>query len=694
MCPHQIKRTAGFLLITVAGALSASAANTTYYVNLTIGVGSVTGDIVTDGKIGVLAQADILDWNLVLNDGSATFDLLGPLSGSNSSILQFAASDFSATATQLLFDFNGTDAGGVTFADSSHDYEFCLTADTPTCANQTASAEEITFVSPPPSPSTTTQVTSPMGIQLIASVASARPITYTLSGNLTGTLGKLTLIKAPFAWTIIADTTGVTEVASQRYQNAATFSQISIGNSAATVTDSVSAYVDQRNQLGSGFVSLSNTAGTSTITLTDPMDVEPWLLATPLGPIAGSDTYLSTSPLNTTQGQLSITSVSNLVFQASAPATVGPYTFTTLNVPTSPAAGAFGINNSGQVVGESVGAVPDDGFLLSGGTLTAVAPAGSTAASASGINSQGQVVGWYQAGNVESGFLLSSGAYSNINYPGAALTAAYGINGSGQVVGFFENQAPGTQSGFLLSGGVYSSINYPGAIDTSLIGINNSGQIVGTSVVPGAINGFLLSDGNYNLLSVPGTLTALTGINDIGQVAGGYSNGGVASGFVLSGGNVTSVNYPGAASTEVYGINDSGQIVGFYTTSANPGQRYSFLATPSPFFAGSVNGGFGTQYLQFPHGNIFGYYGLLGSGWMYHVDLGYEYVSPGSGPDVYLWDLASGHWWYTDTSSFPYLYDFNLNTWIYYFPNTTSPGQYTTSPRYFSNLTTAQIFTM
>ncbi len=694
MRPHQIKRAAGFLLITVAGAFSASAASTTYYVNLTIGVGSVTGDIVTDGKIGVLAQADILDWNLVLNDGSASFTLLGPLSGSNSSILQFPASDFSATATHLLFDFSGTDGGGVTFADASHDYEFCLTADTPTCADQTASAEEITFVSPPPSPSTTTQVTSLMGIQLIAAVASARPITYTLSGNLTGTLGKSTLTRTPFAWTIIADTTGVTEVASQRYQNAATFSQITIGTSAATLTDTVLAYIDQRNQAGSGLVRLSNTAGTFAVMVTDPTDVDPWLLATPLGPIAGSDAYLSSSPLNTSQGQLNITSVSNLTFQASAPAAVGPYVFTTLNVPTSPAAGAFGINNTGQVVGESAGALPDDGFLLSGGTLTTVAPSGSTAANATGINSQGQVVGWYQTGNVESGFLLSSGAYSKINYPGAALTAAYGINGSGQVVGFFENQTPGTQSGFLLSGGGYSSINYPGAIDTSLIGVNNSGQIVGTAVVPGAINGFLLSGGNYNLLNVPGTLTALTGINDIGQVVGGYSDGGVESGFVLSGGNLTSIDYPAAASTEVYGINDSGQVVGFYTTSANPGQRYSFLATPAPFFAGSVSGGFGTQYLQFPHGSIFGYYGLLGSGWMYHVDLGYEYVSPENGPEVYLWDLTSGHWWYTNTGSFPYLYDFNLNTWIYYFPNTTSPGRYTTGPRYFSNLTTGQIFTM
>ncbi len=87
----------------------AGAANTnlTYYINLTIGAGGVTGDIVTDGKTGALGQADILDWNLLLNDGATTFRLLGPQSGSNSEVND-SGFDLSATATQLLFNFSGT----------------------------------------------------------------------------------------------------------------------------------------------------------------------------------------------------------------------------------------------------------------------------------------------------------------------------------------------------------------------------------------------------------------------------------------------------------------------------------------------------------------------------------------------------------------------------------------------------------
>ena len=37
---------------------------------------------------------------------------------------------------------------------------------------------------------------------------------------------------------------------------------------------------------------------------------------------------------------------------------------------------------------------------------------------------------------------------------------------------------------------------------------------------------------------------------------------------------------------------------------------------------------------------------------------------------------------------------FTLNTFIHYFPDTKNAGHYTTSPRYFVNLTTQKIFTM
>ena len=99
-------------------------------------------------------------------------------------------------------------------------------------------------------------------------------------------------------------------------------------------------------------------------------------------------------------------------------------------------------------------------------------------------------------------------------------------------------------------------------------------------------------------------------------------------------------------------------------------------------------------YLQFPDNNLFGYYAYFSGGWIYHFDLGYEYVDPGKGSEVYMWDEMSQHWWYSNAGEFPYLYDFTLNAWLYYYPNPQSAGHYSTNPRYFVNLTTNQIFTM
>jgi hypothetical protein len=123
-------------------------------------------------------------------------------------------------------------------------------------------------------------------------------------------------------------------------------------------------------------------------------------------------------------------------------------------------------------------------------------------------------------------------------------------------------------------------------------------------------------------------------------------------------------------------------------------QQIGEVVPPALFFTGEAWVGRGVYYLELPDNTPFGYYTFVASTIFYHYDMGYEAFVPGSTADVYLYDFTSGHWWYTSTSLFPYLYDFTLKTWIYYFPNTTSPGHYTANPRYFSNLTAGQIFTM
>ncbi len=102
------------VITTLLGAMSALCGPITYNVNRTIGAGSVSGTIQTDGTVGILGSSNILDWNLLLNDGTTSFTNLGPASGNNSEILFTATTNLTATPSQLLFDFNGP-TGGVMF---------------------------------------------------------------------------------------------------------------------------------------------------------------------------------------------------------------------------------------------------------------------------------------------------------------------------------------------------------------------------------------------------------------------------------------------------------------------------------------------------------------------------------------------------------------------------------------------------
>ena len=115
------------------------------------------------------------------------------------------------------------------------------------------------------------------------------------------------------------------------------------------------------------------------------------------------------------------------------------------------------------------------------------------------------------------------------------------------------------------------------------------------------------------------------------------------------------------------------------------------------FFTGETALSDGVYYLSFPDGNYFGYYSYLADpNYIYHFDLGYEYVfDAADGVDgVYFYDFKSGHFFYTSpTYPFPFLYDFTLKATLYYFPDTTRSGHYTTDPRYFYNSRTGKIIT-
>ena len=126
--------------------------------------------------------------------------------------------------------------------------------------------------------------------------------------------------------------------------------------------------------------------------------------------------------------------------------------------------------------------------------------------------------------------------------------------------------------------------------------------------------------------------------------------------------------------------------------------RRSPSAVHASFFAGEAALSNGVYYLALPNGNPFGYYAYLpDSNYIYHFDAGYEYVfdaNDGKG-GVYFYDFTSGDWWYTGRQyPFPYIYDFGLSAFLYYFPDTNNAGHYTTNPRYFYNFTAGAIIAL
>jgi len=112
-----------------------SRANRIYSVNLPIGTGSIEGTIETDGNIGILGAGDIINFNLNISDGVTTSNLIP----SNTPLVEVQGVDFSATKSQLLFNFSGTDQAGLFFLKDTHDgicfetgvFPFCTGKSTP-----------------------------------------------------------------------------------------------------------------------------------------------------------------------------------------------------------------------------------------------------------------------------------------------------------------------------------------------------------------------------------------------------------------------------------------------------------------------------------------------------------------------------------------------------------------------------------
>jgi uncharacterized membrane protein len=245
-------------------------------------------------------------------------------------------------------------------------------------------------------------------------------------------------------------------------------------------------------------------------------------------------------------------------------------------------------------VGFYEGSSGQHGFLYVDATFTTLAdfPGAVGRTVAFGLNNSGQIVGSYsfQSGG-SHGFLYDQGEFTTLDVPfsGANNTGARGINDVGEIVGNYGDL--NGQHGFLYAAGDFTALDMPGADTgtTTVLGINNSGQIVGIyedhppqSAGGPRAHGFLYLDGVFTTLDVPfagAVNTSPTGINDRGQIVGTYYNTleDRTHMFLYDTGVFTTFDVPGVATATPFDINNRGQIVGFYGDSS--GGTHGFLAT-------------------------------------------------------------------------------------------------------------------
>ena len=182
---------------------------------------------------------------------------------------------------------------------------------------------------------------------------------------------------------------------------------------------------------------------------------------------------------------------------------------------------ARGINASGQVVGISSladsaeGDVNANAFVYSEGVMHDLGPG-----AAFGINDSGQIVGSSQG----HAFRYSDGVMQDLGtLPGGTGSDGHAINAGGQVVGVSATLGDSAQHAFLYSGTLMHDLGtLPGDSFSEAWAINNSGQVVGES----DSHAFLYRDGvmyDLNALINPSSgweIQRAFGINDRGQITG------------------------------------------------------------------------------------------------------------------------------------------------------------------------------
>ncbi len=257
---------------------------------------------------------------------------------------------------------------------------------------------------------------------------------------------------------------------------------------------------------------------------------------------------------------------------------------------------ANAINDAGQVVGWSGmndgGAAPPHAFITgpNGVGMTDLGALGASYSQAYGINATGQVVGQSISGGFRAFITGPNGVGMKDMGTLGDYSIANSINAAGQVVGDYGIKEYSSDHSFITGPngvGMTDLGALPGGNWTHASGINATGQVTGASTTTDAIHAFITGPngvGMTDLGALPGrNYSYANGINAAGQVVGWSNttqNGWSAHAFITgpNGVGMTELGSPGGGISQAYGINDAGQAIGYFVSAT--GARTAFITGP------------------------------------------------------------------------------------------------------------------